>query len=358
MSAPLVLIMAGGTGGHVYPALAVAAELRARGAIVEWLGTRAGLESKVVPGAGISLHLVSVGGLRGKGLLRLLAAPPMLVRALAECLRLLARLRPAVVLGMGGFAAGPGGVAAWMLRRPLVVHEQNAIPGFTNRILARLATRVLEAFAGSFPPGSGAEHTGNPVRAEIAALATSNRHRSAHGEQSRLLVLGGSQGARSLNVAVPAAIARLTSPPAVLHQSGRTHLQDTLAAYRAHGLEARVEPFLDDMADAYAWADLVLCRAGAMTVAELATAGVASILVPFPHAVDDHQSHNARLLVDAGAAVMLADGELEPAMLAAVLAGLLADADGLRFMAGRARECALPDAAARVATRCLEVARV
>lgn len=353
-----VLIMAGGTGGHVYPALAVAEVLRRRGARVSWLGTRAGLEARVVAAAGIPIHFMRVSGLRGRGLLRKLAAPFMLLMAMFDALTVIVRLRPAVVLGMGGFAAGPGGVVAWLLRRPLVVHEQNAIPGLTNRLLARLAVRVLEAFPDSFAAAVGAQAVGNPVRADIAALASpQTRFADRHGA-IRLLVLGGSQGAAALNRGVPAALARLddASRPEVLHQCGRRHERETRSAYTGQGVAARVEPFLDDMAASYAWADLVVCRAGAMTVAELAAAGVGAVLVPFPYAVDDHQTRNAAFLCERGAACLLPEEQMSPERLAALLAELCDSRERLLEMACRARSAALPDAADVVATHCLEVA--
>ena len=354
-----VLIMAGGTGGHVYPALAVAEVLRSRGARVSWLGTAGGMEAGVVPQAGIALHRVRVGGLRGKGWLRLLTAPLMLAVALLESLALLVTLRPAMVLGMGGFASGPGGIAAWLLRRPLVIHEQNSVPGLTNRWLARLAARVLEAFPGSFPPARGAVHVGNPVRAGIAALPTPEQRFAGRDDGPRLLVLGGSQGALALNRGVPAALAELpvAERPSVLHQCGRQHHDATLAAYRQHSVEGRVEPFIDDMAAAYAWADLVLCRAGAMTIAELAVAGTGAVLVPFPHAVDDHQTGNAAWFCANGAGRLLPQSELTTERLSSLLADLLASRPRLLQMARNARAVAVPDAAARVADHCLELAR-
>ncbi|MEA2093223.1 MAG: undecaprenyldiphospho-muramoylpentapeptide beta-N-acetylglucosaminyltransferase, partial [Pseudomonadota bacterium] len=302
-----VLIMAGGTGGHVFPALAVAAELSALGVPVAWLGTRRGLEAKLVPAAGYPLMAIRVTGLRGKGLLRLLLAPFMLTLALAQALLVLLRLRPMAVLGMGGFAAGPGGAVAWLLRRPLLIHEQNSVPGTTNRLLAPLARRVLEGFPGSWPAARQALHTGNPVRPEIASLPQPDARYANRSEVLRLLIIGGSLGAQVLNQVVPKAIARLPldARPQIHHQTGQADAAAVQHRYQGIGSDARVEAFIDDMAAAYAWADLVVCRSGALTVAELAAAGVASILVPFPHATDDHQTGNANYLANAAAAILM-----------------------------------------------------
>lgn len=353
-----ILIMAGGTGGHVFPALAVARELSALGVPVAWLGTRRGLEARVVPAAGYPLATIRVTGLRGKGRLRLLAAPFMLSLALLQALAVMVRLRPAAVLGMGGFAAGPGGVVAWLLRRPLLIHEQNSVPGTTNRLLAPLASRVLEGFPGSMPALRRALHTGNPVRREIAGLPEPGERFAGRGAALRLLVLGGSLGAQALNRAVPRALARLpaTERPAVHHQTGAAEVAAVQAQYRELAGESRVEAFIADMAAAYAWADLVVCRAGALTIAELAAAGVGAVLVPFPHATDDHQTGNARYLVDAGAAVLLPQAELDAERLAGLLARFGARRQELLEMARRARRLARPEAARDVARLCLEAA--
>jgi UDP-N-acetylglucosamine--N-acetylmuramyl-(pentapeptide) pyrophosphoryl-undecaprenol N-acetylglucosamine transferase len=364
-AAPLrILVMAGGTGGHVFPALAVADELRARGVEVSWLGTRRGLETEVVPRAGFPIDYINVTGLRGKGALSWLLAPAKLVMALAQSWAVLRRRHPAAVLGMGGFVAGPGGLAAWLLRRPLLVHEQNARAGMTNRLLAPLATRVLQAFPGTFK-GRSALHTGNPLRrafvenfqAEFVADTTPGATHHPHDGPLRLLVVGGSLGAARLNQVVPEALAELAPElrPEVWHQAGKQHIDTARAAYAAAGVEARVEPFIDDMAAAYQWADLVLCRAGAMTIAELAAAGVASILVPFPFAVDDHQTANARYLADHNAAVLMPQRELSASRLADLLDGLTPEV--LHKMGVAARELALPQATRQVADECLAVAR-
>lgn len=358
-SIPLrVLIMAGGTGGHVFPALAVAERLREQHAEVQWLGSRDGMEAHLVPARGFAFHALAVRGLRGNGALGWLLAPLRVFAAVVAALRVLRRVRPHVVLGMGGYASGPGGVAAWLVRTPLVVHEQNAIPGLTNRVLARLATRVLEAFPGSFPARAGARHTGNPVRADITSLPPPAARAHAGDDALRLLVLGGSQGARRLNETVPAALAGI-SPPLrvqVRHQAGARHVAAAREAYARHGLGVEPLAFIDDMAGSYAWADLVLCRAGAMTVSELAAAGVAAVLVPYPYAVDDHQSANARHLVTAGAALLLPEQELEPVRLGALFAEFAIARDRLLRMAEAARRLAIPDADQRVAQSCLEAA--
>lgn len=354
-----VLIMAGGTGGHVFPALAVAEELVAQGVAVSWLGTRNGLEARVVPAAGYALETIRVSNLRGKGMRRLLLAPFMLLVAVWQALVIQLRLRPLAVLGMGGFVSGPGGVVAWLLRRPLLIHEQNSIAGLTNRWLAPLARVVMVAFPDSLPRHKPV-HTGNPVRAGITRIAQPHERFAGRTGVLRLLVIGGSLGARALNETVPAAIAQLDAAlrPEIFHQTGAADAADVEQVYRAAGITARVEPFIEDMAAAYAWADLVVCRAGALTIAELSVVGVASILVPFPHAVDDHQTGNARFLADAGAAVLLPQDTLNAAGLAALLADFAGQREVLLEMACRARELAIPDAAQRVARLCLATAGV
>ncbi len=353
MSAP-VLIMAGGTGGHIFPGLAVAQALRARGVPVQWLGAAGGMEARLVPEAGIELHTLRVGGLRGKSVLTLLKAPLMLLRALWTALRLLGRVRPRAVISFGGYAAGPGGVAAVLRRVPLLVHEQNRVAGFTNRRLAPWATRVLAGFPDVLP---GAEWVGNPVRAEIAALPPPRERLAGRQGVPRLLVLGGSLGAAALNVTVPAALAKLQDLTVeVRHQCGRGQEEATRAGYARAGVRADVQPFIADMAGAYAWADLVLCRAGALTLAELAAAGVGALLVPYPHAVDDHQTRNAQFLVEQGAADLLPQAQLDADSLARRLRALLADPARRLAMAEAARACARADAAERVAQACLEVA--
>lgn len=358
MSAP-VLIMAGGTGGHVFPALALARLLRERSRKVIWLGTRRGLEARVVPAEGIQIEWLSVGGLRGKGVLTLVAAPFRLLRALWQALRIMRRHRPGVVVGLGGFVTGPGGVAAWLCRRPLVIHEQNAIAGFTNRALAPLAREVLTAFPSALAGRRGVRMIGNPVRAEIAALPAPAERFAGRDGALRLLVVGGSLGALRLNQSVPGALALLARDAGaprftVRHQAGEKLLDTAQTAYREAGVDGEVTPFIADMAEALAWADLVVCRAGALTVAELAAAGVGAVLVPYPYAVDDHQTHNARYLVDAGAAQCIADAALTPEHLADVLRQLCgAGRTALLARAEAARRVALPAAAQQLLAACL-----
>jgi UDP-N-acetylglucosamine--N-acetylmuramyl-(pentapeptide) pyrophosphoryl-undecaprenol N-acetylglucosamine transferase len=354
---PLALIMAGGTGGHVFPALALARELRARRWRVIWLGTRRGLEARLVPPENIELEWLSVSGLRGKGLWVWLRAPLLLVRALWQALAVMRRRRPALVVGLGGFVAGPGGVAAWLSRRPLLIHEQNAIAGFTNRCLARIARRVLTAFPGSFPADVGAEVIGNPVRAEIARLPAPPQRFAARGPIVRLLVLGGSQGAARLNAIVPFALARISASLRfeVRHQSGARWLETAQRHYVQAGVMAQLQPFIDDMAEAYGWADLVICRAGALTISELTAAGVGAILVPFPAATDDHQTRNADFLVGQGAAIMIDERQLSAESLADQLAALCSGRGRLIAMAERARSLARPQAAQALADACADL---
>jgi UDP-N-acetylglucosamine--N-acetylmuramyl-(pentapeptide) pyrophosphoryl-undecaprenol N-acetylglucosamine transferase len=354
MSAPVALIMAGGTGGHVYPALALARELRARAWQVVWLGTRRGLEARVVPAEPLPIEWLSISGLRGKGLLAWIAAPFRLLRALAEALAVIRRHQPQVVVGLGGFVSGPGGVAAWLARRPLLIHEQNAVAGLTNRLLARVAREVLMAFPGAFGAGVAARVIGNPVRAEIAAIAPPAERFAQRGGPIRLLVVGGSLGATRLNGVVPAALARLAPVASfeVRHQSGERWLESAQRAYSEAGVRVRLMPYIEDMAEAYAWADLVVCRAGALTISELASAGVGALLVPYPHAVDDHQARNAGFLVAEGAARVVADRELTAERLASELAELCTGRGRLLAMAERARLCARPGAAAALAEAC------
>jgi UDP-N-acetylglucosamine--N-acetylmuramyl-(pentapeptide) pyrophosphoryl-undecaprenol N-acetylglucosamine transferase len=359
MTRPVALIMAGGTGGHVFPALATARVLARRGYGIVWLGTQRGIEARLVPAEGIPVEWLSVSGLRGKGLATLAAAPFRLVIALLQAIKAVRKHRPSVVLGAGGFASGPGGLAAWLLRRPLVVHEQNAVAGLTNRLLARLADRVLEGFPGSFGRRVKAERVGNPVRPEIAAVPPPDRRYAARSGRARLLVFGGSQGSARLNAVVPAALAELPVDlrPEVLHQTGARGLEETVQAYRSRGIEADVRAFIDDMAGAYGWADLAVCRSGALTVAELAAAGVPAVLVPFPAAVDDHQTRNAEYVVRAGAAKLMPESRLTPVSLAALLRELL-DAGRPRFaeMAAAARRTAITDADERLADACVAAA--
>jgi UDP-N-acetylglucosamine--N-acetylmuramyl-(pentapeptide) pyrophosphoryl-undecaprenol N-acetylglucosamine transferase len=351
-----VLIMAGGTGGHVFPALAVARVLRERSRDVVWLGTRRGIEARLVPAAGLAVEWIEVEGLRGRGTAGWLVAPLKLARAVSQALAVFRRLEPGVVLGCGGFASGPGGIAAWLTRTPLVIHEQNAIAGLTNRVLARLADVVAEAFPGSFRSRRPVLTVGNPVRPEIAGLQPPALRFAGRQGRLRLLVFGGSQGAAALNRLVPQALALLEPGmrPQVMHQTGARDRNATAAAYAVAGIGADVRAFIDDMPAAYAWADFAVCRSGALTVSELAAAGLGALLVPFPAAVDDHQTRNAGFLVQAGAARLGAERDLTPQVLASELRALLAPGrDGLARMAAAAREVAVTDAASRLADLCL-----
>jgi UDP-N-acetylglucosamine--N-acetylmuramyl-(pentapeptide) pyrophosphoryl-undecaprenol N-acetylglucosamine transferase len=360
------MIMAGGTGGHIFPGLAVADELKSRGWRVVWLGSRGGMEGELVPKRGYPMERVRFSGVRGGGALRWILLPFSLVVACFESAAALFRQRPDVVLGLGGFVTFPGGLMASLFNRPLVIHEQNAIAGLANRVLAALADRVLVGFPQAFAPGAGAaawlkpsrapEWTGNPVREAIALLPPPAERYGARAGRLSLLVVGGSRGARVLNDVLPRALAALPPParPRVLHQSGAGDAEGVAAAYRERGVEADVRAFIDDMAAAYAGADLVICRAGALTVGELAAAGVASVLVPYPHAVDDHQSANARFLAEAGAAVLVAQEQFTAERAAELIGGF--ERARLAGMAARARALAQPEAARRVAQICLEAA--
>ena len=358
MSTRPILVMAGGTGGHVYPALAVARALQAESRDVVWLGTHRGLESRVVPAAGIDIEWISIKGLRRKGALAVLVAPLQIGWALLQSLAVILRRRPAAVLGMGGFVSGPGGVAAWLTRRPLVIHEQNAAAGLTNRLLARLARVVLQAFPGSFNSNVDAETVGNPVREDIAAVPPPHeRYAARHGEM-RVLVLGGSQGALALNQGVPAALALLEAEvrPVVRHQCGERTLDIARQAYDEHDVAVELLPFIEDMAAAYAWADLVICRAGALTVAELCAVGVPALFVPYPAAVDDHQTANAGPMAEVGAAQIIPEPELTPDFLARLLREWLQSRAALQERAVRARALSAPDSLKRITQICLEQA--
>ncbi len=355
MNGAPVLIMAGGTGGHVFPALAVASVLRDRGVPVVWLGVPGSMEARLVPAHGFPIEWVRVSGIRGKGLLAKAMAPFRIARAVAEAMGVLRRLRPRSVLGAGGYVSGPGGIAAWLLRIPLLIHEQNAIPGLTNRWLAKIANQVLEAFPGSFAPRVKARTIGNPVRADIAALPPPEMRFAARSDGTRLLVFGGSQGARALNEVLPQAL-RLLAPalrPQIKHQTGERGLESTRAAYRDAQVDAEVVPFIDDMAKAYAWADFAVCRAGAMTIAELQAAGLGAVLVPLPIATDDHQTKNAQVMVRVGAAQLIQERDLTAQRLGEVVAELSADRGRTLKMAQASRAARVIDAADRAADCCL-----
>ena len=349
-----VMIMAGGTGGHIFPGLAVAKVLRARGIPVTWLGSDGGMETRLVPQHDIHIDTLAISGLRGKGKLALLGAPGRLLRAVRAAGFLIRDRQPRAVVSFGGFASGPGGLAARLHGLPLLVHEQNRAPGLTNRVLSRFARRVLTGFPGSFAERE--EAVGNPVRAEIAAIAPPDLRLANRQGTLRLLVLGGSQGARVLNNAVPKALAALGSHVAidVRHQSGEKLHAEAVSAYQDAGVTARVDAFIADMAEAFAWADLVVCRAGASTLAELCAVGVGSVLVPFAAAVDDHQTRNAEYLVDRGAAVLLKQDETLATHLEGVLRDLSENSARRMQMANAARALAKVDAAERIADIILE----
>ena len=381
MSGQGVLVMAGGTGGHIFPGLAVADSLRRQGVAVRWLGARGGMECDKVPAAGIELDVVDISGLRGKGAAGWVTGPFKLVRAVWQAFRLLGAHRPACAISFGGYAAGPGGLAAKLRGVPLLVHEQNRVPGMTNRTLARFASKVLQAFPGSWEERYGAETVGNPVRREVVELEDPETRLAGREGPLRILLTGGSQGALALNRLVPEALGILAREGVafeVRHQAGPRWVEETLAAYEKAGIpcksglardpeqfpvagkpaptgcSALITDFIKDMASAYAWADVVVCRAGALTVSEVAAAGVAALFVPFPHAVDDHQTRNAEYLVENDAALLLQQSQTDARKLANVLSPLAGDRARLAGMARRGRAAAVPDSADRVAALCRE----
>jgi len=348
-----ILIMAGGTGGHIFPALAVADVLRADGWKVTWLGAPNSMEAELVPKHGYEVAWVRFSGLRGKGLVRKLMLPFNLLVALWQSAVAMFRYRPDVVLGMGGYITFPGGVMSALLRKPLVIHEQNSIAGMSNKALAKLAQKVLSGFPDVL---KHAQWVGNPVRDSIAALPEPQQRYAARSGVLNVLVVGGSLGAQAINECLPRALFCMPRElePRVIHQTGKKHFAEVQDLYQQAGIEAEVKPFLDDMAQYYGWADVVICRAGALTVAELAAAGVASILIPFPYAVDDHQTGNAKFLSDKGAAILLPQTELEAQHLATLLEQMTRDK--ALSMAQAARALAQPAAAQRVAQICKELA--
>lgn len=355
-----VLIMAGGTGGHIFPALCVADYLREKGYHIEWLGTVHGLEVSVLQHTGIPLNFLSASGLRGKGLLKLLLAPLMILRASWQALSLLRRIKPCCVLGMGGYVTGPGGVAAKILGKKLVIHEQNAVAGLSNDLLSRLADKVLESFPGTFRESAGAIHTGNPVRESIS-WQSAKRQWTEEERPLRVLVLGGSLGAVALNTVMPAVLKLFdeVDMPHIMHQTGGKNLEATAQFYLAQKItlneEHQLLPFIDDMPAAYSWADVVICRAGATTVSELAIAGLPSVLVPYPHAVDDHQTRNAKWLADAGAAVLLPQQEMTAERIFSILGNFSRSRELLATMSAAANALAKPEATVKVATICMEM---
>ncbi len=358
MSGPgKILIMAAGTGGHIYPALAVASAWQQQGGEVVWLGTPKGMESRLIPEQQIPLETISISGLRGKGRGALLWAPFRLLRALLQAIQVIHRTKPDVVLGMGGFVAGPGGLAAWLLRKPLVIHEQNAIAGLTNRLLSRIASTVLEAFPGTFSGKGLVQTVGNPIRSELGKVADLQPH-----QPLRLLVLGGSLGAQRINQLMPAVFKALGEKIALWHQTGGNNFQEAEGYYRQQQISleqdaVRVVPYIDDMEAAYQWADLVLCRAGAMTVSELALVGRGAILIPFPFAVDDHQTANGQFLVEVGAAQLVQQRELDEARLVELIGALVASPQQVEEMGRRARDLGQPEATRNVVEICQEWSR-
>ena len=353
-----ILIMAGGTGGHIFPGIAVAQELQLRNVPVLWLGSAGGLETRLVPKAGLPIQTLDIGGVRGKGWITLVGAPLRIARAILAAAKIVRRAKPRSALSLGGFASGPGGIASWLSGVKLVVHEQNSVPGVTNRTLSHIAKKVLCGFEGAFAHG---EWVGNPVRREISDIAQPAQRFAGRSGAIRLLVLGGSQGALGLNTMLPQAVREMAQRPQIRHQCGPKHLDTTRESYSNAGVDAQVDAFIDDMAAAYAWADVVVCRAGALTLAELCAVGLPAILVPFPAAVDDHQTHNAQALVACGAATLVPEGDGFAARLGAALNAILAGTESeqrarLLTMAQAARTLAKPDAAARIADACMEVA--
>jgi len=352
-----VLIMAGGTGGHIFPGLAIAKQLGEQGIEVNWLGTRQGPEAQWVPDAGIPIHFISISGFRGKGLKDQLLTPWRIMMALLQSSRIIWRLKPDVVIGMGGFVSGPGGIACWLLGTKLVIHEQNAKPGSTNKWLAKIANKILEAFPNTFIHRRNVYTVGNPVRAEILRVPPPAQ-RFNHLEQVKhLLVLGGSLGAQAINVLLPKALAQLPEAirPSVLHQTGEKHLADTRKAYENAGIKAEIVPFIVEMDKAYAWADVVLCRAGALTIAELCAVGLGAILVPFPYAIDDHQTANARFMADKQAAMMVQQAALTEDNLAKMLEKIGGSGEQCIAMAEAAYALRQVDATEKIITVCKEI---
>jgi UDP-N-acetylglucosamine--N-acetylmuramyl-(pentapeptide) pyrophosphoryl-undecaprenol N-acetylglucosamine transferase len=347
-----VLIMAGGTGGHIFPGLAVAEQMRAAGWEVVWMGARGGMEERLVPKHGYRTAWIRAKAARGKGLVQKLLLPANLLYSFWESARYMRSLKPSVVLGLGGYVAFPGGMMASLFNRPLALHEQNAIAGLANRVLAQVSDKVMVAFPDAL---KGGEWTGNPVRSDIAAMAPPETRFEGRTGKLRILVVGGSLGAQALNDAMPKALALLEDKPIVVHQAGEKHIDQLRANYAAAGVQGELVAFIDDMARRYAEADLVVCRAGAVTIAELSAGGMASILVPFPHAVDDHQTANAKFLSERGAALLIQQRDLSTEKLAALLRSL--NREKLLEMAKKARALGKPDAAQIVARRCMEIAR-
>lgn len=353
-----MIIMAGGTGGHVFPALAVADYLKQRGFEITWLGTPYRMEATLVPQHGITLDTIDIEGLRGKGLLSWFGAPVRLMKATWQAYHIIKKRNPDVVLGMGGFASGPGGLATWLLRKPLIIHEQNAVAGATNKLLANFAKTVCESFPQTFSIGNKLHCTGNPVRSNIADLPAPAERYAGRSGPLRLLVLGGSMGAKALNETLPQALALMPAEkrPEIWHQCGEKHAQATEALYQQLGLTVKVTPFIQDMSEAYAWADFVVSRAGALTVTEVIAAGLPALMIPFPQAVDDHQTKNASVLVKAGAADVVQQRDLTPDVLSRLLLERYQNRSELALRAQQAHALMQPHATASVAQFCMEAA--
>jgi UDP-N-acetylglucosamine--N-acetylmuramyl-(pentapeptide) pyrophosphoryl-undecaprenol N-acetylglucosamine transferase len=345
-----ILIMAAGTGGHILPALSVAKALQAYDIEIHWLGTEFGLEQKLIPPTKIPIHTIKMRGIRGKGIVGLLIAPFRLLYAACQAIHLIRKLKPTTVIGFGGFVTAPGGLASWLLRKPLILHEQNAVAGLSNRCLSYLATIVFQAFPDTFPLSRHAITCGNPVRAEIIALPSPELRFKNPGQPLRVLIIGGSLGAAVFNQIIPETLGAfaLSERPEVWHSTGKGAAEKVQNTYNQSGITAHVVEFIADMSRAYAWADLVICRAGASTIAELAAVGVASILIPYPHAVDDHQTKNGAWLVNAGAAILIPQNQLNPQKLAALLVKFSSDRQALLDMAMAARTLAITDATQRI----------
>jgi UDP-N-acetylglucosamine--N-acetylmuramyl-(pentapeptide) pyrophosphoryl-undecaprenol N-acetylglucosamine transferase len=359
-----ILVTAGGTGGHVYPGLAVARALMKQNIPVIWMGTPQGLEARVIPAAGIEMAWLDVNGLRGKGVMTLLAAPVKLVKALFQSIQIMRKHRPVAVLGMGGFVAGPGGLVASLMGIPVVIHEQNAVAGLTNKLLSKFSKKILEGFPQTFSRGATLSQqskiipVGNPVRKDISDIIAPDARLLGRKGRARLLIIGGSLGAQALNEIVPQALAELAlnERPEVRHQAGKGKDKTTQKDYSVVGVDAVVTPFIENMAEAYAWADLIICRAGALTIAEVAAAGLASILVPYPYAVDDHQSANGAYLADNNAAVLIQQTEFNKASASKVLHSLLSDRETVLSMSKKARALAKTTATDDVAAICAQLA--
>ena len=352
---PCALIMAGGTGGHIFPGLAVAEALRERGWRVHWLGAPGSMESRLVPPRGFALETIDFGGVRGKGVKTLVLLPLRLLRAFWQALQVVRRVKPDVLVGLGGYITFPGGMMGTLLGKPLVLHEQNSVAGMANKVLAGIADRVFTAFPNVFKK---AEWVGNPLRAEFLCQPTPAQRFAGRSGPLRLLVVGGSLGAKALNDTVPQALALIPTAqrPQVIHQSGEKQIDALRANYAAAGVLAELTPFIDDTAQAFADADLIVCRAGASTVTEIAAVGAAALFVPFPHAVDDHQTTNARFLTDAGGAWVVQQTELTPQMLAHTLQSL--QREQLQAMAEKAKQMEKTNAVAAVVSACEQLAKV